>query len=492
MSYTQKDLELPDDEPMVIIRSSMLWICDGDKYAAAALNMYVHWTKWLMKRKPVAQEINRMLKKQGKTASQDTSYIIYRKQAMLIEDMLGFCSEKTLRRANNFLIEKGLLKIETPRSISDHVLKYELQIGEFKKQMNAWRQQREDRHEFDDEEESDTALEADSPETGDFPSRSGKFPVSERENSRFTEHDQTGNFPFRSGKNPALYRNIDDRVIDDTDIDDKERESTNVSAPTEAADAAAHTRSLPEIENITSEEAELAARMIQERRKQQSSPTSQETTPSSSIESKQKETGKNEKTATKPTRRKTVSKPEASLQAMVILSAWSLIVWGTSDRETPRTKDNLAAAEELARINATENDLRNVRDRLLAQKDGFWTSRGVSLKNIANNFHLAAQGPLSSQAVASNRPAPDTSVPMNHDQACQLAADAVKAAKGQGREIQVQAVSLDNGAWGIVVRWNTTGFEKPETFKTRNRWDGVFKEMCGIWQDETKEKVRKG
>ena len=42
--------------------------------------------------------------------------------------------------------------------------------------------------------------------------------------------------------------------------------------------------------------------------------------------------------------------------------------------------------------------LRNVRDRLLSQKDGFWKSRGVSLKNIANNFHLAAQGPLPSSS----------------------------------------------------------------------------------------------
>jgi hypothetical protein len=55
----------------------------------------------------------------------------------------------------------------------------------------------------------------------------------------------------------------------------------------------------------------------------------------------------------------------------------------------------VAAAEELARIKATEDDLRNVQARLLGQKDGFWKARGVSLKNIANNFHLAALGPMS-------------------------------------------------------------------------------------------------
>src|SRR5579885_2431797 len=109
--HTLKDLELPDDEPMVVIRSSFLWICDGDKYAAAALNMYVHWTKWLMKHRPVAQEINNVLKKQGKKPTQDTSLILYRKQKDLITDLLGFCNEKRLREANVFLESKGLLKI---------------------------------------------------------------------------------------------------------------------------------------------------------------------------------------------------------------------------------------------------------------------------------------------------------------------------------------------------------------------------------------------
>jgi hypothetical protein len=84
-----------------------------------------------------------------------------------------------------------------------------------------------------------------------------------------------------------------------------------------------------------------------------------------------------------------------SQAALALLDAMSRVVWGTSSgKATPQTKDNLEAAEELAQIGATEEDLRHVRDRLLCQKDGFWKARGVSLKNIANNFHLAALGPL--------------------------------------------------------------------------------------------------
>lgn len=85
-----------------------------------------------------------------------------------------------------------------------------------------------------------------------------------------------------------------------------------------------------------------------------------------------------------------------------MLDAWDRI----NGRAMPRTDDQVEAAEELARIKATEDDPRNVRDRLLAQKDGFWQARGVSLKNVVNNFHLAAQGPLKSydQTTSSRSP----------------------------------------------------------------------------------------
>lgn len=220
--YTLKDLEMPDDEPMVIIRSSLLWICNGDKYAAAALNMYVHWTRWLMKRKPVAQEINAMLAKKGEKPSQDTTYIIYRKQQYLIDDLLGFCSDRRLRQANDLLQAKGLLKIEdTPRYLTDHVLKYELQIGMFKKLINEWRKHREENNETTEDEDVEVALEADSTGTDNYPSRSGKKSVQSS---------------VRSGKKSVPERiivganNIDDKNIEI--IDDKQREGTaSVSSP---------------------------------------------------------------------------------------------------------------------------------------------------------------------------------------------------------------------------------------------------------------------
>ncbi len=178
MAITLQDLELPDDEPMVIIRSSLLWICGGDKYAAASLNMYIHWTKWLLKHKPIAQQINAMERKQGKKASQDTSTILYRKQSKLIEDLLGFCTEKRLREANALLVSKGLLKIEdTPRSMADHVLKYELQGDVFKKCMAEWKEYRKEQGTPEEDGAVVVALEADSDGTDNLPLRDGELTV---------------------------------------------------------------------------------------------------------------------------------------------------------------------------------------------------------------------------------------------------------------------------------------------------------------------------
>jgi hypothetical protein len=235
--YTLKDLELPDDEPMVIIRKSFLWICDGDKYAAATLNMYVHWTKWIMKHRPVAQEINRQLKKQGKKASQDTSLILYRKQKDLVKDLLNFCNEKRLRQANEFLEAKGLLKIDaTPRSNLDHVLKYELQIDVFKQYMEDWREQREHDEQGDDE-MVEMALEADSLETDNSPSRNGQKSAP-KQTIVGSEADNS----------PSLNKNIDN--VRDKPRDDKERKNAeprqqkaNVSTQQEATHSSTHSSS---------------------------------------------------------------------------------------------------------------------------------------------------------------------------------------------------------------------------------------------------------
>jgi hypothetical protein len=97
------------------------------------------------------------------------------------------------------------------------------------------------------------------------------------------------------------------------------------------------------------------------------------------------------------TTRKTGEKPKSSRrmsvpssEALLLLDAWDQI----NGRSLTRTKEQVEAAEELARIQVTADDLRHVRDCLLAQKDGFWRARGVSLKNVASNFHVAALGPL--------------------------------------------------------------------------------------------------
>jgi len=142
-------------------------------------------------------------------------------------------------------------------------------------------------------------------------------------------------------------------------------------------------------------------------------PTSENTSDKASDQRKQN--GTTGKASEKPkTSRSSSTTPSSG--ASLLLDAWDQI----NGRPLTRTKEQVQAAEELARINATKDDLQNVQERLLSQKDGFWKARGVSLKNVANNFHLAALGPLRpldgtkaappvQSAVASARPPVDTS-----------------------------------------------------------------------------------
>jgi hypothetical protein len=81
--------------------------------------------------------------------------------------------------------------------------------------------------------------------------------------------------------------------------------------------------------------------------------------------------------------------------------------------------------------------------------------------------------------------------PMTHDQAQSLAERAVQEAKELGHDIQVQTISLDNGAWGIVVRWNTQHFERPETMKSVKRWESTLKEMRKVWDIENRERMKR-
>ena len=88
-----------------------------------------------------------------------------------------------------------------------------------------------------------------------------------------------------------------------------------------------------------------------------------------------------------------------------------------------------------------------------------------------------------------NSPVP--AIPLTHDQACQLVTFAIDTAKEHGRDITAQAVSLENGTWGITVQWNTPHFEQPEMIKSQKRVEGALKEMQKIWQREAQEKQRK-
>jgi hypothetical protein len=189
--YTLEDLETPEKEPMVIIRKSLLWICGNDKYAAAVLNMYIHWARWIIEHHP-----------ELRTAAPT----IYRKQADLINDLLNFCTVRRLRQANALLVKMGLLKISevTKGNGWEHLLQYELQIDRLKELLQDWRtfcaQQALEKQDAMDE----VALQADSSETDNSPHRNGQFTASERTIHRIG----TDNSPHRNGQFTASERTI--------------------------------------------------------------------------------------------------------------------------------------------------------------------------------------------------------------------------------------------------------------------------------------------
>jgi hypothetical protein len=173
--------------------------------------------------------------------------------------------------------------------------------------------------------------------------------------------------------------------------------------PTEATSVAALTPTSPSNDQQTFEIASVPEIIQEERTPASQCPEEQTPVPPTAAvpptaeatcdkaSNQRQQNGTTGKTSEKPKGNRNKSTMPSS-GAVLLLDAWDEI----NGRRLTRTKEQVEATEELARISATGDDLKNVRDRLLAQKDGFWRSRGVSLKNVANNFHLAALGPMPS------------------------------------------------------------------------------------------------
>jgi hypothetical protein len=204
--YTLEDLETPEKEPMVIIRKSLLWICGNDKYAAAVLNMYIHWARWIIEHHP-----------ELRTAAPT----IYRKQADLINDLLDFCTVRRLRQANALLVKMGLLKISevTKGNGWEHLLRYELQIDRLKELLQDWQAFCNQQALEKQDAMAEVALEADSSERENFPLREGKKTLPEGKKDR-VERD---NFPLRKGQFSHI---IDNNPIDNLIDDGKEKRAS--------------------------------------------------------------------------------------------------------------------------------------------------------------------------------------------------------------------------------------------------------------------------
>jgi hypothetical protein len=150
------------------------------------------------------------------------------------------------------------------------------------------------------------------------------------------------------------------------------------------------------LEHLTDEEiAQLTTLLLGGQPSLQEAPEETTQTPTEEVPPASKETGpeasnqKREQPDSKTSGKKgKASKAVPSARALAILDAWDGV---NSGKKMPRTKENVDAAEELALVDAVQEDLHKVRERLVTQKDGWWKQRGVRLKDIANHFHLAAE-----------------------------------------------------------------------------------------------------
>ncbi len=219
-------------------------------------------------------------------------------------------------------------------------------------------------------------------------------------------HSDSANLHSEEGKNALSHRaDLHARINkrEATERFNSEQQRANESSEQVSAGANNALALLASLFHLSVEDAQKVfqvAQELQQRHKTSKPPDS--TSPST------QETGRkasNQKEMTQPggktggvltqTRNDAREPPWPSTGALVILDAWDRV----NGKKMPRIQGNRDATEELAKIGATEDDLKNVRDRLLAQKDkgqqvSWWESRGVRLKDVAEHFDLASLGPL--------------------------------------------------------------------------------------------------
>ena len=202
-----------------------------------------------------------------------------------------------------------------------------------------------------------------------------------------------------------------------------------------------------------------------------------------------------QQSGTKPASKRNAKAAKSSLtlqgqHIIAIYSQFKAEICQTKQRPVTPTEDNIKAANSLGDIVESDDDFKEVlrlifNDSFLKQKNvridlDFVYRKDDGVLDKVDKLRGQAKRP-------DTPPKPDTKIPMTRVEADQLATLATQRAKKQGHEIHASVTLLEGDEWGVVVQWNTFGFEKPVTFKSPGHFERMFTGISEIWQDEDKK-----
>src|SRR3954447_22521337 len=111
-------------EPLVLIRSSFLSLCNGDHCAAALLNNFVYWHNWCVDRE---RQDNAAKAADPGHQSAEPGYWFWKTGEELENDLLRLFSGKKIRVATALLVEKGYIETRNnPKDPFDRTKQFRL------------------------------------------------------------------------------------------------------------------------------------------------------------------------------------------------------------------------------------------------------------------------------------------------------------------------------------------------------------------------------
>jgi hypothetical protein len=104
-------ISYPEDEPLVLIRTSQLSLCDGNHCAAALLAFFEYWHNIKLGHQQQAGHLNRVAEMHGEPGNQDTSLYQYHNETDIEAGLLHLYGRKMIRQALAILVQKQFVSI---------------------------------------------------------------------------------------------------------------------------------------------------------------------------------------------------------------------------------------------------------------------------------------------------------------------------------------------------------------------------------------------